>query len=76
MADRNDQPDRTGLRRELICRPVEPCKWQVDPWPLGGTTLQLELPCKSVLKSDCRDQASLAAAFAAAKPEMTELHLV
>lgn len=73
---RHHQLDQSGFARELSCRPVEPQKWQIDPWPFSGEILPLELPYRSVPKADCTDQQAFASAFAQAEVQIAEITLL
>jgi Protein of unknown function (DUF3891) len=72
---RHTHPDRDGVRHAIRCIPTGPGAYTLDPWPLAGDRLVLELSYRLVPKRAVTSLQSYRAAFAAAPVLTTRITL-
>lgn len=72
---RHTHPDRDGVRHAIRCTGVTPKLYTLDPWPCSVPEVVLEIPYRSVAKSECLSEAMFKNAWHKAMPRIHTLTL-
>jgi hypothetical protein len=72
---RHTHPDRNGVRHAIRCTPCGSNVFTLDPWPLSGDELTLDLPYRLVSKTAANDLKSYRRAYAAAPAQIARITL-
>lgn len=60
---RHTHPDRTGKRHAIRCTHINPRLYTLDPWPGLRSEIVLDIPYRSIAKSECTSLKSFQAAW-------------
>jgi hypothetical protein len=60
---RHTHPDRSGVRHAIRCSFVTPRLYTLDPWPAARSEIILDIPYRSIAKSECATPSAFKAAW-------------
>lgn len=60
---RHTHPDREGRRHAIRCTYVNPRLYTLDPWPAARSEIVLDIPYRSIAKTECSSASAFNAAW-------------